>query len=127
MPGALRQLIQSAVQRVLLPPSRRPPTGRGEVRSTYNSKIRATDNNTWTPPNELIRTPVHGESPLGLEQDRAATTFMMPWGRLRYKTYPQGFASAGDTYMDSMDWSRGGLVNVERVTGIHQTSPIPKA
>ena len=34
--------------------------------------------------------------PLDSEQDRATTTFVTPWGCLRYKTCPQVFLSAGD-------------------------------
>ena len=41
--------------------------------------------------------------PLATEADRAATTFITPWGRFRYKTCPQGFLSAGDGYTDRMD------------------------
>ena len=41
--------------------------------------------------------------PLATEADRAATTFITPWGRFRYKTCPQGFLSAGDGYSDRMD------------------------
>ena len=41
--------------------------------------------------------------PLATEADRAATTFVTPWGRFRYKTCPQGFLSAGDGYTDRMD------------------------
>ena len=41
--------------------------------------------------------------PLATEADRAATTFITPWGRFRYQTCPQGFLSAGDGYTDRMD------------------------
>jgi hypothetical protein len=47
----------------------------------------------------------HGYHSLALatEADRAATTFITEWGRLRYRTCPQGFISAGDAYTDRMD------------------------
>jgi hypothetical protein len=37
------------------------------------------------------------------EEDRPLTTFLTPWGTYRYKTCPQGFLSAGDTYTHHMD------------------------
>ena len=37
------------------------------------------------------------------EEDRPLTTFLTPWGTYRYKTCPQGFLSAGDTYTHRMD------------------------
>ena len=46
----------------------------------------------------------HGYHSLKLsEEDRAATSFITPWGRYRYKTCPQGVLSAGDAYTDRMD------------------------
>jgi hypothetical protein len=41
--------------------------------------------------------------PLATEEDRAATTFVTPWGRFRYRTCPQGHLAAGDAYTDRMD------------------------
>ena len=41
--------------------------------------------------------------PLDSEQDRAATTFLTPWGHYRYKTCPKGFMAAGSAYTDRMD------------------------
>ena len=37
------------------------------------------------------------------EKDRHYTTFITPWGRFRYCTLPQGFASAGDAYTRRFD------------------------
>lgn len=33
-----------------------------------------------------------------LEGDRRLTTFITPWGRLRYKTAPYGYIASGDSY-----------------------------
>ena len=40
--------------------------------------------------------------PIAVE-DRHYTTFITPWGRYRYKTSPQGFVSAGDSFTQRMD------------------------
>lgn len=47
----------------------------------------------------------HGYHSLELasEEDRAATSFISPWGRYRYRTCPQGFLAAGDAYTDRLD------------------------
>ena len=36
-------------------------------------------------------------------EDRHLTTFLTPWGKMRYITTPQGFISAGDGYTDRTD------------------------
>ena len=36
-------------------------------------------------------------------ESRHLTTFIMPWGRYRYRTMPQGYLAAGDAYTDRYD------------------------
>ena len=52
--------------------------------------------------------------PLDSEQDRVATTFVMPWGRLRFVTYPQGFVSPRDAYTDHKDRLTGNIPRLLR-------------
>merc|ERR1712130_736069 len=37
------------------------------------------------------------------EEDRHLTTFLTPWGRLRYRVLPQGYLAAGDAYTHRYD------------------------
>ena len=41
--------------------------------------------------------------PLATEKDRAATTFLIPWGHCRYRTWPHGHLAARDAYTDRMN------------------------
>ena len=48
------------------------------------------------------------------EEDRSLTTFITPWGRLRYRTTPQGYKSAGDAYTHRFDKITVGVQNIKR-------------
>lgn len=49
------------------------------------------------------------------EEDRHMTTFITPWGRLRYKTAPQGYLASGDAFTHRFDKVTMGFQNVKRV------------
>ena len=46
------------------------------------------------------------------EEDRHLTTFLMPWGRFRYKSAPQGYLASGDAYTNRYDWITVGFENI---------------
>lgn len=48
--------------------------------------------------------------------DRHKTTFITPWGRLRYKTAPQGYLASGDAYTHRFDKITENVDNVIRNT-----------
>ena len=48
--------------------------------------------------------------------DRHKTTFITPWGRLRYRTAPQGYLASGDAYTHRFDKITEGVKNVKRNT-----------
>lgn len=48
------------------------------------------------------------------EKDRHLTTFITEWGRLRYRTAPQGYLASGDGYTHRFDLVTQGVKNVHR-------------
>ena len=46
------------------------------------------------------------------EEDRHLTTFLMPLGRFRYKSAPQGYLASGDAYTNRYDWITVGFENI---------------